>query len=313
MKITDWNLLSDEKLFALAKKMKKEKNCFVVAHNYQATKVQKIADFVGDSLQMAKAAAKTDAEILLVCGIKIMAETAKIINPKKKVLLSHSKARCSLAEMKKVNELRELKQKYPQAEVVCYVNSTTDLKAESTILCTSANASQIISALPAEKKIIFVPDSNIGFWASFQTGRNLILWDGFCYVHDQISLSEAKIIKRKYPDYKLLVHPECKLEVCKFADEVLSTSQMIDFTKRNDKIIVGTEIGLYYQLKKKYPQKKIIPLSRKMVCEGMKVTTLKEAVQTLAEERNEIVLSANFMEQAKQPLERMYSVLRKNF
>ena len=211
-----------------------------------------------------------------------------------------------------MNELNELKRKHPQAEVVCYVNSTTDLKAESTILCTSANASQIISVLPAEKEIIFVPDSNIGFWASFQTGKDIILWDGFCSVHDQISLSEAKTIKRKYPDYKLLVHPECKLEVCKFADEVLSTSQMIDYTKRHDKIIIGTEIGLFYQLKKKYPQKKLIPLSGKMVCDGMKVTTLKEAVQTLAENRNEIVLSPDFMEKAKRPLERMYSVLRNN-
>ena len=312
MKNTDWNLLEEKELIAVARKLKKEKNCFVIAHNYQFTNVQEIADYVGDSLQMAKAAAKTDAEILLVCGIKIMAETAKMLNPRKKVLLSHNKARCPLAEMKKVEELRELKRKHPNAEIVCYVNSTTDLKAESTILCTSGNISKIISSLPKNKEIIVIPDSNIGLWAAHQTRRNIILWDGYCSVHNQITLAEAQSIKQKYPDFKLLVHPECNLEICKFADEVLSTSQMIEYTKNHDKIIIGTEIGLYYQLKKKYPKKKIVPLSERMICDGMKITTLKEAVQTLAEERNEITLPAALMEKAKKPLTRMYSVLQKN-
>ncbi len=309
MENIDWNFLSNEELYQIAEKLKKEKNCFVIAHNYQDMEVQKIADYVGDSLQMAKIAAKTDAEMILLCGIKIMAETAKILNPDKKVLMSHFDADCPLANMKTTEDLRILKQKYPDAEVVCYVNSAASLKAESTITCTSANANQIISLLPQDKKIIFIPDKNIGQWAEYRNNRRLIMFDSFCYVHDQIELDEVLEKRKKYPGYSLLVHPECRLEVCMYADEVCSTSEMIDFIKENDKVIIGTETGLYEQMKFRFPQKKLVPLSNKMICDDMKKTDLRGAVQALAEDKYEITVPPEIMRKVKKSLERMFEIL----
>ena len=305
MKIENWDKLQAEELYEIAEKLKKEKNCFVLAHNYQFMEVQKIADYVGDSLQMAKVAAKTDTDMILLCGIKIMAETVKILNPDKKVLMSHYDADCPLANMKTPEDLQELKKKHPNAEVVCYVNSPATLKAENTITCTSANAIQVVASIPREKQIIFVPDKNIGAWVSYKTKRELIMFDSYCYVHEQITLGNAKIVKEAYPDYSLIVHPECRLEVCKEADLVCSTSQMIDFVKENDEVIIGTEIGLYYQLKYHFPKKQLVPLSSKMVCDDMKKTDLKCAVRALAEEKYEIVLPDEIMHKTRRSLDRM--------
>ncbi len=305
MEIIDWNSLSNDDLYSIAENLKKEKNCFILAHNYQYIEVQKIADSVGDSLQMAKVATKTDAKIILLCGIKIMAETVKILNPDKKVLMSHFDADCPLANMKSPDDLCALRKKYPDAEVVCYVNSPAALKAESTITCTSANAVKVVSSIPKEKQIIFVPDKNIGAWASYKNNRELIMFDSYCYVHDQISLDEVQAVKKEYPDYSLIVHPECILDVCKEADLVCSTSQMIDFVKDNDRVIIGTEIGLYYQLKYRYPEKHLVPLSPKMVCDDMKKTDLRCAVRALAEEKYEITVPAKIKQKARKSLDRM--------
>jgi len=309
MENIDWNSLSNEELYRIAAKLKKDKNCFVIAHNYQDLEVQKIADYVGDSLQMARVAAETDADMILLCGIKIMAETAKILNPEKKVLMSHFDADCPLANMKTTEDLQILKKRYPEAEVVCYVNSAASLKAESTITCTSANANQIISLLPEDKKIIFIPDKNIGQWAEYRNNRRLIMLDSYCYVHDQILIDDVLNKRKKYPGYSLLVHPECRLEVCMYADKVCSTSQMIDFIKENDEVIIGTETGLYEQMKFRFPQKKLIPLSRKMICDDMKKTDLTGAVQALAEEKYEITVPAETMRKAKKSLDRMFEML----
>ena len=301
----NWEKLSKDDLVSLAERLKKAKNCFIIAHNYQDIAVQKIADYVGDSLQMAKEAAKTNADIVLLCGIRIMAETAKVLNPDKKVLLSHYDADCPLANMKKVEDLYLFKNKYPEAEVVCYVNSSIALKAESTITCTSGNVSKVIDSISKNKEIIFIPDKNLGLWGAYKANRKLIMWEAFCYVHDEITLEEVKIVREKYPDYSLIVHPECKIEVCKEADVVCSTSQMIDYVKEHDKVIIGTEIGLYNQLKFHYPEKQLVPLSHKMICIDMKKTDLKTAVKTLAEERNEIFLSEEIIQKAKKSLNRM--------
>ena len=305
MKIENWDELQAEELYEIAEKLKKEKNCFVLAHNYQYVEIQKIADYVGDSLQMAKVATKTDAKIILLCGIKIMAETVKILNPDKKVLMSHYDADCPLANMKSPDDLQALRKKYPDAEVVCYVNSPAALKAESTITCTSANAVKVVSSIPKEKQIIFVPDKNIGAWVAYKNNRELIMFDSYCYVHEQITLEEAMMMKEEYPDYSLIVHPECRLEVCKVADLVCSTSQMIDFVKENDRVIIGTEIGLYYQLKYRYPEKHLVPLSPKMICDDMKKTDLRGAVRALEEEKYEITVPANIKQKAKKSLDRM--------
>ena len=305
MKIENWDEFQTEELYEIAEKLKKEKNCFVLAHNYQYVEIQKIADYVGDSLQMAKVATKTDAKIILLCGIKIMAETVKILNPDKKVLISHYDADCPLANMKSPDDLRALRKKYPDAEVVCYVNSPAALKAESTITCTSANAVKVVSSIPKEKQVIFVPDKNIGAWVAYKNNRELIMFDSYCYVHEQITLEEAMMMKEEYPDYSLIVHPECRLEVCKVADLVCSTSQMIDFVKENDRVIIGTEIGLYYQLKYRYPEKHLVPLSPKMICDDMKKTDLRCAVRALAEEKYEITVTESIKQRAKKSLDRM--------
>ncbi len=305
MKIENWDELQAEELYEIAEKLKKEKNCFILAHNYQFMEVQKIADYVGDSLQMAKVATKTDAKIILLCGIKIMAETVKILNPDKKVLMSHYDADCPLANMKSPDDLRALRKKYPDAEVVCYVNSPAALKAESTVTCTSANAVKVVSSIPKEKQVIFVPDKNIGAWVAYKNNRELIMFDSYCYVHEQITLKEAMMLKEEYPDYSLIVHPECRLEVCKVADLVCSTSQMIDFVKDNDRVIIGTEIGLYHQLKYRYPEKHLVPLSPKMICDDMKKTDLRGAVRALEEEKYEITVPANIKQKAKKSLDRM--------
>jgi quinolinate synthase len=310
MKIENWEELTHEELFEIAEELKIKKNCFVIAHNYQFMEVQHIADYVGDSLQMAKVAAETEADMILLCGIKIMAETAKILNPEKKVIMGHPEADCQLAMMKTSADLRKLRLQYPDAEVVCYVNSPAALKAESTITCTSANAIQVVNSIPKEKEIIFVPDRNIGAWVQHNTGRELILFDSYCYVHHDIDIDQVLCLRKMYPDYQLLVHPECNLAVCKNADLVCSTSQMIDYTKDHDKLIIGTEIGLYDQLRYYYPYKKLVPLNVRMTCGDMKKTTLLGAIQSLYYEQNEVEVPAEIMEKSYQSLQRMFEIQR---
>ena len=303
----NYETATTEELIEYAQKLKREKNCFVIAHNYEPIEVLKIADFVGDSLQMAKVAAETEAEMIMLCGIKIMGETTKILNPDKKVIMSHPDADCQLANMKTPDALIELKKKHPDAEVVCYVNSPATLKAESTITCTSSNAVNLVSKIPEDKPIIFVPDCNIGSWASYKTGRELIMFDSFCYVHDQITVDDVKRMREKYPKHFLVVHPECRLEVCKQADFVFSTGQMIDFVKENDNVIIGTEYGLYEQLAWQHPEKNLVALSPKMVCEDMQKTDLKGAVKALEDEHFEVNLSDEIMQKTLTSLNRMFN------
>ncbi len=290
--------------------LKKEKDCFVMSHNYVDYDLQEVSDYVGDSLQMAKVAATKDHKMLLVCSIRIMGETAKLLNPEKKVLMAHPTADCRLANMQNPQSLRDLRQEHPDAEVVCYVNSPASLKAESTITCTSANCIDVVNSISEDREVIFVPDCNIGKWVEFKTGRKLIMFDSYCYVHHKIELEEAQAIKKKYPNYTLLVHPECGLEVCKFADKVCSTSQMIDFTRENDKVIIGTETGLFEQLRHRFPEKKLVAMSPRMVCEDMKLNTLELACHALENEHNEVVLDDDTTERMGKSLERMMELFR---
>jgi quinolinate synthase len=289
--------------------LKNQKNYYIIAHNYVNTDVQEIADYVGDSLQMAKQAALSDAEKVLVCSIRIMGESAKLLNPEKKVYLIHPEADCRLANLNNAEELKKLKRENPDAEVVCYVNSAAELRGESTLTCTSANCVEIVSALPADKPVIFIPDSNIGRWVEYRTGRKLIMLPGNCYVHHQISIEEAEKVKAEYPDHSLLIHPECRLEVCKLADKVCSTSQMIDYVQFHDKVILGTETGLYDQLRKRYPQKSLVPLSKGMICEDMKMMKLELAEKALEEEKYEVTLDPVLAEQSLRSLQRMWEIV----
>ena len=288
------------------KRLKKLKNAIILAHNYQILEVQEIADIIGDSLQLSQEAAKVDAEIIVFCGVKFMAETAKLLKPEAKVLLSVEDAGCPMADMINAEQLREFKSQYQNPIVICYVNSSVEVKAESDICCTSSNAVKIVKSIPNEQTILFVPDQNLGTYAAQQTGRNIIVWKGFCNVHHiNIKVEDVDEIRKKYPGYTLLVHPECIPEVFKQADVVASTKGMADFTGDNDNVIIGTEIGLFKQLKAKYPEKNIVPLSEKAICKNMKKTTLKDVLKTLETERNEISIEKEIAAKAVDSINRM--------
>ncbi len=300
---------TNSQLLSEIKRLKQEKNAVILVHNYQELEVQDAADFLGDSLQLAQEAAKTSAAMILLCGVQFMAETAKLLNPNSKVFLAHKDAGCPMANMITGEQLIEFKKDFPNSAVVCYVNSTVEVKAESYICCTSSNAVKIVKSLPADQKILFVPDQNLGTYTAEQSGREVIVWKGFCNVHHQkITVEDVKIAREKYPDYTLIVHPECKPEVFHQADLVTSTKGMADFVANNDKIILGTEIGLYQQLKRKYPEKKIVPLSEKAVCVNMKKTTLSDVYNVLKNEVNEIIIDKDISERAMLSLTRMLSV-----
>ncbi|MCJ7472413.1 MAG: quinolinate synthase NadA, partial [Actinobacteria bacterium] len=267
-------------------KLKKEKNAVILVHNYQRPEIQDIADFLGDSLELAREAAKTDARIIVFCGVRFMAETAKILSPKKTVLLPRKEAGCPMADMITAEDLRRLKKNYPDAKVVSYVNTNADVKAESDICCTSANAVKVVKNISA-KRIIFTPDKNLAAYCQRFTDKEIIPWNGCCYVHERITEKEVRLAKEKFPDALLLVHPECNPSVIELADEVLSTSGMLNFAKKSDKkrFLIGTEEGLIYRLKKENPGKKFYAAGTAKMCRNMKLTTLNDVYLSLKEER----------------------------
>ena len=287
-------------------RLKKEKNVVILAHNYVTLDVQDIADFVGDSLQLSIEASKVKADIIIFCGVKFMAETAKILSPKIKVLLPVEDAGCPMADMITGEQLRQFKNNHPNSIVICYVNSTAEVKAESDICCTSSNAVKIIESLPRDKKILFVPDQNLGTYAQHQTGRNIIVWDGYCPIHHlKMSKSDVLRVKKEHPKHKLLVHPECPTEIVKYADVVSSTKGMADYAKEHDNLIIGTEVGLYEQIKRDNPGKSIVPLAMNAVCDDMKKVTLKDVLRSLQDETFEITMPEELRLAAKKSIDAM--------
>lgn len=287
-------------------KLKKEKNAIILVHNYQRPEIQNIADSLGDSLRLAREAAKTDARIIVFCGVRFMAETAKILSPEKMVLLPRKDAGCPMADMITAEDLRILKGKYPGAKVVSYVNTNADVKAESDICCTSANAIKVVRNIKAEK-IIFTPDKNLAAYCQRFTDKEIIPWNGYCYVHEKIREEEVRLAKEKLPDALLLVHPECNPSVIDLADEVLSTSGMLNFAKKTDKkrFLIGTEEGLIYRLKKENPGKEFYAAGTAKMCRNMKLTTLNDVYFSLKEERYAIELPEGIIESAQKALEAM--------
>lgn len=291
-------------------KLKKEKNAIILAHNYQRKEVQEIADFLGDSLELARKAASLSADVIIFAGVSFMAETAKILNPDKKVLLPEESAYCEMAEMVDVKELKKLREKYPDAAVVSYINTTAETKTLTDIVCTSANAVKIVESVP-QNKIIFVPDKNLGTYVKKRTKKEIILYDGFCYVHHKLIMKkDIEKIREEYPDAHIMVHPETPEEIQEIADSILSTGQMIKQAgKIKEKtIIVGTEIGMVDRLKRDFPDKNFIPLTMRARCRGMKEITLESILNSLKYDRYEIVLDKEVMEKAKIPIERMLKV-----
>ena len=291
--------------------LKKERNAVILAHNYQLGEVQDIADFVGDSLELSQNAARTDARVIVFCGVHFMAETAFILCPDKTVLLPDINAGCPMANMITAEKLRDKKGELPGAAVVCYVNSTAEVKAESDICCTSANAVKVVESLDTNE-ILFVPDQYLGHYISTQTDKKMVLWPGFCPTHLRIRPEHITQLRQEYPQAKVIVHPECRPEVIALADEVLSTGGMCRFARQTEakEIVIGTEIGIIHRLKKENPGKKFIHASEQAVCPNMKLITLEKVLWSLEEMAPEVKVPEEIRIKAKAAVDRMLEIGR---
>jgi len=289
--------------------LKQRRKAVILAHNYQRGEVQDIADFVGDSLELSQNAARTDAEVIVFCGVHFMAETASILCPTKIVLLPDINAGCPMADMVTAENLR--KRELPGATVVCYINSSAEVKAESDVCCTSANAVKIIESMDA-KDILFVPDQYLGHYISARTGRKMHLWPGYCPTHLRIQAEDITRLKKEYPQAKAIVHPECRPEVTAVADEVLSTGGMCRFAREADarEIIVGTEIGIIHRLRKENPGKKFIPASEQAVCPNMKLITLEKILWSMQDMTPQVRVPEEIRLEAKVAVDKMLEVGR---
>ena len=302
--------MPNEEITQKIKQLKEKHDVVILAHNYQIPEVQDIADFLGDSLGLSIEASKTKAKIILFCGVKFMAETAAIICPDKTVLMPDENAGCPMANMITVRQLREMKKLYPKAKVVCYVNSTAAVKAESDICCTSANAIKVVNSIPKEDQIIFIPDKSLGDYVSKQTGREMILWNGYCPTHHRILAQDIINMKAKYPNAKVMVHPECTADVIELADVVLSTGGMIKYAKESpDKeFIVGTEIGLLYTLSKQNPDKKFYPATKLSDCPNMKLNTLEKILWSLEDMVYKVTVPEDIRVKAWNAIDKMLKI-----
>ena len=285
-----------------------EHDAVILAHNYQRPEVQDAADVVGDSLELARKAAATDAAVILFCGVHFMAETAKILSPAKTVLMPDTHAGCPMADMVTVEGLRALKAQHPDAAVVAYVNTSAEIKAEVDVCCTSANAPEVVGRIPAEQPIIFVPDRNLGDWVAGRTGRtNMVMWDGYCPVHEEMTETEVRAALEANPGAELMAHPECNREVRALASVITSTSGMLRYPAGSAArtFVVATETGLLHRLRALYPEREFVPAARGAVCPNMKRTTLEKAITALDEGLNEIVVPPRIAERALAAVERM--------
>ena len=299
-------------LFSEINKLKKEKNAIILAHYYQDADIQDVADYIGDSLGLSQEAARTKADIIVFAGVHFMAETAKILSPNKKVLLPDLKAGCSLADSCPADAFFEFKKMYPDHLVISYINCTAELKTLTDIVCTSTNAVQIVESLPKNQKIIFAPDKNLGAYIKKKTGRDIVLWDGACMVHEIFSLEKISNLKHKHPNAKLLAHPECEANILEIADYIGSTTGILNYSIKSDcnEFIVATEAGIIHQLQKSSPNKSFIPAPPNNSCAcndcpHMKLNTLEKLYNCLKYEQPEVLLSADLIEKAKRPIIKM--------
>ncbi|MBU0951370.1 MAG: quinolinate synthase NadA [Elusimicrobia bacterium] len=301
---------SNKKITEKIQELKTKRNAVILVHNYQLPEVQDIADLSGDSLELSRKAAKTDADVIVFCGVHFMAETAAILSPDKTILLPDANAGCPLANTITSEDVRSLKKKYPGVPVVSYVNTSAAVKAETDIACTSANAEKVIASLK-EKEVIFVPDKYLASYVQSKSDKKIIMWNGYCPTHLKILPEDIKKLKTKYPDSKVLVHPECHMEVVKLADEVLSTSGMIRYAKESNlkTFIIGTEVGLLHKLKKDNPDKVFVPASELAVCPNMKLITLEKVLWSLEEMKPEVKVSKETREKALKSVNRMIEIV----
>ncbi|OGW36864.1 MAG: quinolinate synthase [Nitrospirae bacterium RBG_13_39_12] len=314
-------------------KLKYQRRAIILAHNYQRDEVQEIADFVGDSLELSRTASTIDCEVIVFAGVRFMAESASILCPDKKVLLTEVEAGCPMADMIRVDSprdkitgfpgfkippqyiyprettLRDIKGKYPGVPVVAYVNTTADVKAESDVCCTSANVVKVIESLPDEQ-VICIPDRNLSMWAQHNTKKKVIAWDGYCHVHERAKTEDVERARREHPKALFMAHPECRLDVLEMADNVTSTSGMLRFAKASSEkeFVVGTELGLLYRLKKENPDKVFYPLRKDMICPEMKKTTIESLVRALKETTYLVKVDNEIRVPARKALDRMLAI-----
>ncbi|GIV29639.1 MAG: quinolinate synthase A [Bacteroidia bacterium] len=306
--ITDVNIDLVEEIL----KLKKQKNAVILAHYYQVGEIQDIADFIGDSLQLAQQAQQTNADIILFAGVHFMAETAKILNPSKKVIVPDLNAGCSLADSCPAGKFKEFIDQHPGHIVISYINCSAEVKALTDIICTSSNAMKIVESIPKDQPIIFAPDKNLGRYIIKKTGRQMVLWDGACEVHEKFSLQKIIELKIKHPDALLIAHPECEEDVLENADFIGSTSALLKFvqTDNHQSYIVATETGILHQMQKYCPAKTFIPAPPNNTCACnecpyMKLNTLEKIYLALRDEQPEIIMNPELIEKAKKPLIRM--------
>jgi len=293
------------------KELKKKRDAIILAHNYQLPEVQDIADYRGDSLELSRIAAKTQAKVIVFCGVYFMAETASILSPDKMIIVPDKEAGCPMANMLTAEQLRKLKREHPNAVVVGYVNTSAEVKAELDYCCTSTNAVAVVNALKDREEIIFVPDKYLADFVSKKTGRNLITWNGFCPTHIKILPEDVKRERKFHPFAKVMVHPECLPQVVSLADAALSTSQMSKFAKESEatEFIVGTENGIIYRLKQDNPHKEFYPASERAICPNMKRTTQEKVLWALEELKEEVRVSDEIRQKAKRAIDRMLEIV----
>lgn len=318
----DYSRFSREMLEERIAARKRELNAVILGHNYQRVEIQAVSDYLGDSLGLSQEAAATDADVIVFCGVHFMAETAKILSPEKTVLMPDLRAGCPMADFVTGDSLRRLKAQFSGAPVVTYVNSTAEVKAESDICCTSSNAVQVVESYPREQTLLFVPDRNLAKYVADRTGRpfvttsevrdpseivpgSIVAWDGYCYVHDDLVLDELDDAQRRYPDAKVVIHPEARAELLARADFVSSTAKMVQIAAEHDSLIIGTERGLVDRLKQRFPEKTLIPLSGAAICGNMKMNTLAKLAWSLDHMQYEIVLDEATRSRAEAALRRM--------
>ena len=312
------NLKNNSDIAQKLSDLKTKKNAIILAHYYQVPEIQDVADYIGDSLGLAQKAVETDADIIVFAGVHFMAETAKILNPTKKVVLPDLEAGCSLADSCPPDKFASFKAKYPDHIVISYINCSAAIKTMSDVICTSGNAVKIVESFPKEQKIIFAPDKNLGGYINSVTGRNMVLWEGTCEVHDILSTEAVINLKIENPDAKLIAHPECKAQVLELADFVGSTTAMLKFTQKDDskKFIVATETGILHQMRKDSPGKEflIVPTDETCSCNDcpyMKMNTMQKLYDCMNNETPEITLPDDVIEKARLPIERMLDISRK--
>jgi len=287
--------------------LKKKHNAVILAHNYQRGEIQDVADFVGDSLGLSQQAARTDADLIVFCGVHFMAETAALLSPDKTVIMPDEHAGCPMASMITARELREKKKLYPNAKVVCYVNTTAAVKAESDVCCTSSNAVKIVSSIPEDEDIIFVPDKSLGAYVSSCLDREMMYWEGYCPTHHRILADQIVKMKSEHPDAEVVVHPECTPDVIALADHVASTTGILNYAKSSNskEFVIGTEIGILHRMKKENPDKTFMPVTPLSDCPNMKLNTLEKLLWSLEDIQFVVTVPEEIAVEARKAIQRM--------